>query len=108
MPYLLIITLFLVLPIGVVFIRLRGRASTRYYLALGATSALMLAYVGLWANFAAARGAVHYAQNAGDQSAALILGMLPLEQMGFFLFQVLLVGGTVLVVWRRLYPSDFE
>jgi hypothetical protein len=103
--YLLVVVLFLAIPLGVVLMRLRRAVQGRHHVMLGVVMALLVPYVALLESFAAARGVIHPAEAT---NTIALLGLLPVEQYVFITLQVLVVGGVVLLLWRRLYPTDFE
>lgn len=103
--YVLVVGLFLAVPVAVLVSRLRGKVQGRHYVILVTAVAILVPYLVLLASFAAVRGVVHRTEGA---SVAAPLGFLPVEHYAFIALQVLLVGSVVLLLWRRLYPTDFE
>ncbi|MBX3081311.1 MAG: lycopene cyclase domain-containing protein [Anaerolineae bacterium] len=104
MPYLLFVILFMALPLVLVVVRLRGSLRTRHYAALILVLFLSV-YIALWSNFMAARGVQYF---DGSRVLGLTVGFLPIEHYLFLVLQVALVGASLYLLWRRIYPGDFE
>jgi lycopene cyclase domain-containing protein len=103
-PYILFLILFMVVPLVVIMVRLHGRIHTRHYVALVALLFLSI-YIALWSNFTAARGVQYF---DGGHILGITAGFLPFEHYLFLVLQVGLVGAFLYLIWRRLYPGDFE
>ena len=95
----------MVLPIAVIFVRLRGRIQARHYILLVVLLVSVSVYSALWSNFVVARGVQYF---DGSHVLGMTVGFLPIEHYVFLALQVTLVGVFMYLLWRRIYPGDFE
>jgi lycopene cyclase domain-containing protein len=104
-PYLLFLLLSLGLPLVLIAARLARRMRGRDYTFLAITVLLITPLLVLWASFVTARGVQYFTDG---RTLGVGIGYVPLEHLVWLVLQVAVVGSLAYLLWRRLYPGDFE
>jgi len=99
--YLQFLVVFLALPIIGLLVALRRQGASVPWLAIGAVCLMALAYTTPWDNALIANGVWTY---PAQRVLGVVLGVVPIEEYGFFVLQTILAGLLTAVLTQRLKP----
>ncbi len=92
------LAVFLVVPLGIVFVLGRHRLTPLHVGLLAAISVMALVYTTPWDNLLIANGVWSYGPR---QVLGLTVGRVPLEECAFYVLQVFLSGAVTVFLLRR-------
>lgn len=101
MSYGQFLAVFLVIPIVVLAVLLRGRLTRRYLTSVAALATVAFVYTTPWDNAIVALGVWTYNPSL---IVGLIIGVVPLEEYLFYFLQTILTSLILLALVRRSAP----